>query len=51
MMHQAGFPDSGHYHNEYFDTVNQKLDNNVKNILYIENKEEKNGKKYEKIMQ
>ena len=37
MMHQAGFPDSGHYHNEYFDTVNQKLDNNVKNVLYVEN--------------
>ena len=37
MMHQAGFPDSGHYHNEYFDTINQKLDNNVKNILYVEN--------------
>lgn len=37
MMHQAGFPDSGHYHNEYFDTVNQKLDTNVKNVLYVEN--------------
>ena len=35
MTHQAGFPDSGHYHNEYFDTVNQKLDNNVKNELYV----------------
>ena len=35
MMHQAGFPDSGHYHNEYFDTVNQKLDANVKNVLYV----------------
>lgn len=37
MMHQAGFPDSGHYHNEYFDTVNQKLDDDVKNVLYVEN--------------
>jgi len=37
MMHQAGFPDSGHYHNQKFDTVNQKLDNNVDNILYVEN--------------
>ena len=37
MMHQAGFPDSGHYHNEYFDTVNQKLDNKVKNVLYVAN--------------
>ena len=37
MMHQAGFPDSGHYHNEKFDTVNQKLDNNVDNVLYVEN--------------
>ena len=37
MMHQAGFPDSGHYHNEYFDTVNQKLVNDTKNILYVEN--------------
>ncbi len=36
LMHQAGFPDSGHYHNEYFDIVNQKLDNKVKNILYID---------------
>lgn len=37
MMHQAGFPDSGHYHNQKFDTVNQKLDNNVDNVLYVEN--------------
>ena len=37
LMHQAGFPSSGHYHNEYFDTVNQKLDDNVKNVLYVEN--------------
>lgn len=36
LMHQAGFPDSGHYHNEYFDTVNQMLDNEVENILFIE---------------
>ena len=35
LMHQAGFPDSGHYHNKYFDAVNQKLDNNVKNVLYV----------------
>ncbi|MBR6033744.1 MAG: serine hydrolase [Clostridia bacterium] len=37
MMHQAGFPDSGHYHNQKFDAVNQKLDLNVDNVLYIEN--------------
>ena len=37
MMHQAGFPDSGHYHNQKFDTINQKLDDNVDNILYVEN--------------
>jgi len=35
MMHQAGFPDSGHYHNEYFDTANQSLSNDVKNVLYV----------------
>ena len=37
MMHQAGFPDSGHYHNQKFDAVNQKLDNNIDNVLYVEN--------------
>ncbi len=37
LMHQAGFPDSGHYHNEYFDTVNQKLVNDVKNVLFVSN--------------
>ena len=37
MMHRAGFPDSGHYHNEYYDTVNQKLVTDVKNVLYVEN--------------
>ena len=42
MMHQAGFPDSGHYHNQKFDTINQKLDNNVDNILYVENANKEN---------
>ena len=37
MMHQAGFPDSGHYHNEYFDTANQSLSDDVKNVLYVAN--------------
>ena len=37
MMHQAGFPDSGHYHNQKFDTINQSLDDNVDNVLYVEN--------------
>ena len=37
LMHQAGFPDSGHYHNQKFDTVNQKLVNDVDNILFVEN--------------
>jgi len=36
MMHQAGFPSSGHYHNEYFDMVNQSLSDEIKNILYVE---------------
>ena len=36
MMHQAGFPDSGHYHNDKYDAVNQKLDNSVENLLYVE---------------
>ena len=42
MMHQAGFPDSGHYHNQKFDTVNQKLDDNVDNVLYVENANKEN---------
>lgn len=42
LMHQAGFPDSGHYHNKKFDTENQKLDNNVDNILYVENANKEN---------
>ena len=37
MMHQAGFPDSGHYHNQKFDTINQKLDDNVDNDFYVGN--------------
>lgn len=37
LMHQAGFPESGHYHNQKYDTINQKLDDDVDNILYIEN--------------
>ena len=37
LMHQAGFPDNGHYHNEYFDAINQKLDSKTKNMLYVEN--------------
>ena len=35
MMHQAGFPDSGHYHNKKFDTVNQYLSDDVDNILFV----------------
>ena len=35
LTHQAGFPDSGHYHNKKFDTVNQKLDNKIDNVLYV----------------
>ena len=42
MMHQAGFPDSGHYHNQKFDAVNQKLDDNVDNVLYVENANKEN---------
>ena len=37
LMHQAGFPDSGHYHNDKFDTANQKLVFDVDNVLYVEN--------------
>lgn len=42
MMHQAGFPDNGHYHLDKFDTVNQKLDDKVKNVLYVENANREN---------
>ena len=35
MMHQAGFPDSGHYHNQKYDTANQTLSNDVDNVLYV----------------
>ncbi|MCR4712725.1 MAG: serine hydrolase, partial [Clostridia bacterium] len=35
MMHQAGFPDSGHYHNQKFDQVNQGLDQSADNVLYV----------------
>ena len=35
MMHRAGFPDSGHYHNEFFDTANQSLSGDVRNVLYV----------------
>ena len=42
MMHQAGFPDSGHYHNKKFDTVNQCLSDEVDNILFVENANKKN---------
>ena len=37
LMHQAGFPDSGHYHNEKFDTVNQALSFDVDNVLFVRN--------------
>lgn len=37
LMHQAGFPDSGHYHNQKYDTVNQKLTDEVDNVLFVEN--------------
>lgn len=36
LMHQAGFPDSGHYHNDKYDTENQKLTLDVDNVLYVE---------------
>lgn len=36
LMHQAGFPDSGHYHNEKFDTAGQQLTYDVDNVLYVE---------------
>ena len=41
LMHQAGFPDSGHYHNEYFDAVNQTLDSKTKNVLYVKDANKK----------
>ncbi|WP_051656918.1 serine hydrolase [Butyrivibrio sp. AE3004] len=37
LMHQAGFPDSGHYHNDKYDTINQKLTFDVDNELYVKN--------------
>ena len=37
LMHQAGFPDSGHYHNDKYDTANQKLTFDVDNVLYVKN--------------
>ena len=30
LMHRAGFQDSGHYHNEYFDQEKQSLSNDVR---------------------
>ncbi|MCR5795871.1 MAG: serine hydrolase [Solobacterium sp.] len=36
LMHQAGFPDSGHYHNRMFDAVNQHLSDTLENPLYVE---------------
>lgn len=41
MMHQAGFPDSGHYHNKKFDVVNQRLDSKVDNVLYVKDANKK----------
>lgn len=35
LLHQAGFPDSGHYHNDKFDAVSQKLTFDVDNVLYV----------------
>ncbi len=35
LMHQAGFPDSGHYHNDKFNAASQKLNLGVDNILYV----------------
>ncbi len=37
MMHRAGFPDSGHYHNQKYDQIHQKLVDDVDNLLYVEN--------------
>ncbi len=37
LMHQAGFPDGGHYHNQKFDAENQRLTNDVDNVLFVEN--------------
>ncbi len=37
MMHRAGFPDGGHFHNSKYDQVNQKLVDDVDNILFISN--------------
>ena len=46
MMHQAGFPDNGHYHLDKFDMVNQRLDDKVKNVLYVENANREKTLKY-----
>jgi CubicO group peptidase (beta-lactamase class C family) len=35
MMHRAGLPDSGHYHNQKYDQINQKLVDDVDNLLYV----------------
>ena len=35
LMHRAGFPDSGHYHNEKFDIINQTLSNSGDNPLFV----------------
>ncbi len=37
LMHQAGFPDSGHYIYDKYDTANQKISFDVDNVLFIEN--------------
>ncbi|MBR2783971.1 MAG: penicillin binding protein PBP4B [Firmicutes bacterium] len=42
MMHQAGFPDSGHYHNQKFDAVNQCLSDETDNVLFVENADREN---------
>ena len=42
LMHRAGFPDSGHYHNQKFDAKNQALTDDVDNILYVQDANKKN---------
>ena len=42
LLHQAGFPDSGHYHLKKYDIVNQKLDNNINNKLFVNDGNKKN---------
>ena len=37
LMHQAGFPESGHYHNRKYDAVHQRLSDETDNVLYVEN--------------